>query len=81
MKTEKRIARVGEKILIVDAKFPQGDYENGNIFTVLEVDESSGDVDTVEQFPGWNDYGHPTDEGSLLIFKKEYEVVVDEDGE
>jgi hypothetical protein len=65
MKTEKRKAKVGERILITNKYLGEDRYENGDVLTVLGLEGSSGDV-----------YVFSKDSG--LVSYYEYEVVVDE---
>ncbi|WP_353856853.1 hypothetical protein [Bacillus sp. Bos-x628] len=45
-KTEKRKARVGERILITDAEYAMESYKNGDVFIVNSVDINGVKVDT-----------------------------------
>jgi hypothetical protein len=66
LKTEKRPAKVGERIIIISAEplKPKQSYETGSIFTVSKVDyPCDGDVQVVGQ--------------SSFIDYKEYEVIVE----
>ena len=65
MKTEKRPAREGERILIVDAFFPIG-YENGDVLTVIYCSSWSSSV-----------VAESKRHGTALVYGKEYEVVVE----
>lgn len=65
-KTEKRKANVGERILITDAEFTFGDYDNGDVFTVIGIHRGlveNGVNVKMGDFP--------------QIYDSEYEVIID----
>lgn len=67
MKTEKRKAKVGERILITNALMASGGYKNGDILTVEGSIETSGIL------------GYVFAQGiDVSILDGEYEVIVDE---
>jgi signal peptidase I len=65
MKTEKRKAKVGERILITNKYLGEDRYENGDVLTVLGLEGNGGDV-----------YVFSKDSG--LVNYEEYEVLIDE---
>jgi len=66
MKTEKRPAREGERILIVDAFFPIG-YKNGDVLTVIYCSLANSSVVAMTKR-----------RGAVLVYGKEYKVVVED---
>jgi hypothetical protein len=75
MKTEKRHAKEGERILIVDARDTWDEYANGD---VLEVTLISQDDDS---FGGWVDEFSGSSPLFAGIAPDEYEVIVGEETE
>lgn len=65
IKTVKRIANIGERILIVDALSITGKYKNGFIGTVNEVQRK-------------NPKGVFVDEWDTFVYTREYEVIIEE---
>lgn len=72
-KTEKRHAKEGESILIVDARDTGDEYANGD---VLEVRYISSDSDS---FKGWVDHFVGSSPLFAGIAPDEYEVIVGEE--
>lgn len=62
-KTEKRVANVGERILIVAEYMTSGKYRNGDVLTVRRVD---------------GDMGVGVKEHSQVLLHREYEVIIEE---
>lgn len=67
-KTEKRRAKVGERILITDAYVTGGYYINGDILTVKQSIEGSASINPYVHVEGF----------SLGILDSEYEVIIEE---
>lgn len=67
LRTEKRIANVGERILIVDVDSPFNTYRNGDILTVKELEEDFAYIRVLEH--------------NTSIFHSEYEVIIENETE
>src|SRR5690606_26408942 len=66
-KTEKRKARVGERILITNADSPGGQYKNGDILTVSKGFGKLGSPHAIQ-----------ADGVDIGIYHNEYEVIIEE---
>src|SRR5690606_7304062 len=66
-KTEKRKARVGERILITKAETPRGQYKNGDILTVSKAFGKLGSPHAIQ-----------ADGVDIGIYHNEYEVIIEE---
>src|SRR5690606_3749398 len=67
MRTVKRKARVGERILITKAETPRGQYKNGDILTVSKAFGKLGSPHAIQ-----------ADGVDIGIYHNEYEVIIEE---